>query len=77
MALAMAYPGGSAQRDCNARKELMILRGAPVGKEGEENVYVLIANEVIEAFQKRRLDVFKSSINAQAASRAKDARSDE
>lgn len=71
MALAMSYPGGSAQRDCNSRKAAMVLRGMSMANDGDDNIYECVANEVVEAFRKRQLDVFNSSMNAQSASRAK------
>jgi intracellular multiplication protein IcmB len=64
MALAMAYPGGSAKRDCDARKESMILKGVPLGDDGEGNIYTIIGQEVVEGFQKRRNEMMRGAFDS-------------
>lgn len=64
MALAMAYPGGSAQRDCSARKETMILKGVAMGDDGEGNIFTLIATEVIDGYQKRRNELMRGAFDS-------------
>lgn len=62
MALALSYPGGSAKRDCDTRKEAMVLKGQGMSDDGESSMYSVIAQEVIDTFQKRRLDLLRGTL---------------
>lgn len=56
MALAQAYPGGSAKKDADARKEQMVLKGVSMAGGAETDMYKIMAQEVIEGYQKRKTE---------------------
>lgn len=65
LALALSYPNGSAKAECDNRKEAMVMRGVSMGANAEDDLYSLIAKEVVEVYQSRRIDNMRAEINAQ------------
>jgi intracellular multiplication protein IcmB len=65
MALAAVYPGGSAKKDADARKERLVLQGVAIGGN-EGDLYEQMAKEVVEMYLDRRNALMKAEIDAQA-----------
>lgn len=69
MALALAYPGGTAKKEADARKEAMILRGK-IGHGQSEDLYKIMASEVIDTYQKGKNERMREEIAEQELKRA-------
>lgn len=69
MALALAYPGGSAKKESDARKEAMILRGTALHGGASDDIFKIMSGEVIDAYQKSKTDLMRTEIYEQALSR--------
>lgn len=75
LALALAFPSGSAKKDADARKELMVLQGVSLTGGAQSDLFKIMANEVIEKFQKRKHDEMKDEMVAQEIKNAQMERS--
>ena len=65
MALAQAYPGGSAKSEVDARKEAMLLKGVSLATGEEDDLFKIMAKEVIDTYQKRIIEQMRDEKNAQ------------
>lgn len=72
MALALAYPGGSAKKESDARKEAMMLRGKSSLGGASDDLFKIMSSEVIEAYQKRKVDLMREEIASQEARQSND-----
>lgn len=70
IALAQAYPNGSAKSDADGRKEAMVLRGVSFSGERQVDLYDTMAKEVVAAYLRRRNEQRDAEVAAQEASRA-------
>lgn len=73
MALALAYPSGSAKKEADARKEQMVLKGVSLTGGVQEDMFKMMADEVIEKYQKRKNDRLRTEIAEQEMRNLKDA----
>jgi intracellular multiplication protein IcmB len=54
MALAQAYPGGSAKRDCDARKAKFLEGRGSFSADIETDLYAAVAREICDAYKARQ-----------------------
>lgn len=65
MALAVAFPGGSAQKECELRKTEMTLRGKALGDQ-DDDLFRIMAAEVVDAYRQRGENTMRDELAAQA-----------
>lgn len=74
MALAMAYPSGSAKKESDARKEQMVLKGVSMIAGAESDLFKVMSSEVIESYMKRKNDQLRNELVEQELRNARSAR---
>lgn len=62
MALGTSFPAGSAKKEADARKEQMVLKGVSLTGGAQNDLYKIMSDEVIEAYQKRKTDTLRSEM---------------
>lgn len=65
MALAMMYPGGSAKKEADARKMSLMLQGKSMHGDAADDLFTVMAQEIIDAYQKRKVDQMREEIAEQ------------
>lgn len=71
MALALSYPGGSAKKEADARKEQMVLKGISLTGGAQNDMFKIMATEVIESYQKRQSERLRNELAEQEIRNAK------
>ena len=71
-ALALSYPGGSAQTEAEQRKAKMALRGESLVSGAEDDLFTQMASEVVSRYQKFRADELKGETASHQATLSRD-----